>query len=235
MRLEKPQFMTEPFAALINSRSYFFALKTAVFISSELQFPTSALQRSHQTAKLILPQSMQQYSLQPEKSWEVRHSTQIDSSRSRKYSASVTTCQDFFAAADAVWDALMFYEEIAEDRPFLLRRFLPIPIGTEGCKSEVGSDVKCQYVGGHLVKRVTRIVRGHNYAFEIVEQNLGLRGIRLLGGDYTLRVLSEDCTRVALATHYASLNCPRWVFGHLEAAVCHSFHRYILSAMRSNL
>jgi hypothetical protein len=178
---------------------------------------------------------MQQYSLQPEKSWEVRHATQIDSSRSREYSASVTTCQDFFAAPDAVWDALMFYEEITEDRPFLLRRFLPTPIGSQGCKSTIGGDVKCQYVGGHLVKRVTHIIAKRSYAFEIVEQNLALRGIRLLGGDYTLHVHSEHCTRVALATHYASLNCPRWVFGCLEAAVCHSFHRYILSAMRSRL
>ena len=178
---------------------------------------------------------MQQYALQPEKCWEIRHATQIDSSRPQDHAASVTTCQDFFAAADAVWEALMFYEEIAEDRPFLLRRFLPTPIGTQGCKSEVGSDVKCRYVGGHLLKRVTRIVRGQNYAFEIVEQNLALGGIRLLGGDYTLRMLSKDRTRVALATHYASPNCPRWLFGRLEAAVCHSFHHYILSAMRSNL
>ena len=178
---------------------------------------------------------MRQYSLDPEKCWGLGPAVELDAPRCREHAASVTTCQDFFAAADAVWDALMFYEEIAEDRPFLLRRFLPIPTGTQGCKSEVGSDVKCQYVGGHLVKRVTRIVRGHNYAFEIVEQNLALRGIRLLGGDYTLRVLSEDCTRVALATHYASPNCPRCLFGGLEAAVCHSFHRYILSAMRSNL
>ncbi len=105
----------------------------------------------------------------------------------------------------------------------------------EGCKSEVGSDVKCRYVGGHLLKRVTRIVRRQNYAFEVVEQNLALGGIRLLGGDYTLRMIAKDRTRVALATHYASPNCPRWLFGRLEAAVCHSFHRYILSAMRSNL
>ena len=178
---------------------------------------------------------MQQYSLQTEKSWELRHATHIDSSRAREYSACVTTCQDVFAAPGAVWNALMFYEEIAEDRPFVLRHFLPSPIGTDGCKSEVGSDVKCRYVGGHLLKRVTRIVHGQNYAFEVVEQNLALGRIRLLGGDYTLHILSEDCTRVALATHYASLNCPRWVFGRLEAAVCHSFHRYILSAMRSNL
>ena len=152
---------------------------------------------------------MQQYSLQPEKSWEIRQTTQIDSSRSREYSASVTTCQDFFAAPGAVWNALMFYEEIAEDRPFLLRRFLPTPIGSQGCKSTIGGEVKCQYVGGHLVKRTTHIIRERSYAFEIVQQNLALRGIRLLGGDYTLRVQSEDCTRVALATHYASLNCPR--------------------------
>jgi hypothetical protein len=178
---------------------------------------------------------MQQYSLDPEKRCGLRPAAELDFPRSRDHAASVTTCQDFFAAADAVWDALMFYEEIAEGRPFFLRRFLPTPIGTQGCKSEVGSDVKCRYVGGHLLKRVTRIVRGHNYAFEIVEQNLALGGIRLLGGDYTLRVLSKDCTRVALATHYASPNCPRWLFGRVEAAVCHSFHRYILSAMQSNL
>jgi hypothetical protein len=165
----------------------------------------------------------------------LRPIAELDFPRSRDNAASVTTCHDFFAAADAVWDALMFYEEIAEDRPFLLRRFLPTPIGTRGCKSQIGSDVKCRYVGGHLLKRVTHIVQGRNYTFEIVEQNLALGGIRLLGGDYTLRMLSKDCTRVALATHYASPHCPRWLFGRLEAAVCHSFHRYILSAMQSNI
>lgn len=218
-----------------NSRLYLFALNTAVFISAELQIPTSALQLRQQTATLNIPQPMEQASLQPENSWGVRHATQIDSSRAREYSASITTCQDFFAAPGEVWSALMFYEEIAGDRPFLLRRFLPTPIATEGCKSTIGGEVKCRYVGGHLVKRATHIIQERNYSFEVVEQNLTLRGIRLLGGNYTLHVQSEDCTRVALATHYTSLNCPRWVFGRLEAAVCHSFHRYILSAMRSNL
>ena len=129
----------------------------------------------------------------------------------------------------------MFYEEVAAERPFILRRFLPTPIGTDGRKSEVGGEVTCRYVGGHLLKRVTHIVRGHNYAFEIIEQNLALAGIRLLGGDYTLHMISKDLTRVALATHYASPNCPRWLFCRLEAVICHSFHHHILSAMRSNI
>jgi hypothetical protein len=178
---------------------------------------------------------MQQYSLQPQKCWEIKHGIEVESSRARERSASVTTCQDFFAPRNAVWDALMFYEEVPKKRPFLLRRFLPAPIGTEGCKSEVGSEVRCRYVDGHLVKRVTHIVPEHNYAFEIIEQNLALGGIQLLGGEYTLCKLSEDRTRVALATCYASPNYPRWLFGRVEAAVCHSFHQYILSAMRSNL
>jgi hypothetical protein len=178
---------------------------------------------------------IKQNSLQPEKRWEMKPAVEIGLPRCQDGAASVTTCRDFFVAADAVWDALMFYEEITEERPFLLRRFLPTPIGTQGCKSELGSDVKCRYVGGHLLKRVTRIVRGHNYAFEVVEQNLALGGIKLLGGDYTLRMPSKDRTRVALTTHYASPHRPRWLFGPLEAPVCHSFHRYILSAMQSNI
>lgn len=180
-------------------------------------------------------QGMQQYSLRPENCLEIKPATNIETSSARQHCASVTTCQDFFGPADTVWDALMFYEEIVEPRPFLLHRFLPSPIGTQGCKSQVGSDVKCRYVGGHLLKRVTRIVRGHHYAFEVVEQNLALVGIRLRGGDYTLRMISKDRTQVALATHYESPNCPRWLFGRVEAVICHSFHRYILSAMQSNL
>jgi hypothetical protein len=178
---------------------------------------------------------MRQYSLDPERCWGLSPAVESQSPRCQENAASVTTCQDFFAATDAVWDALMFYEEITEERPFILRRFLPTPIGTQGNKSDVGADVKCRYVGGHLLKRVTRIIRGHNYAFEVVEQNLALGGIRLLGGNYTLHTLSKDYTRVALATHYASRNSPRWLFERLEAAVCHSFHHYILSAMQRNL
>lgn len=206
----------------------------ATFINRDL-ISNRALQCTRKTANLMSRQGMQQDSLQSKKCWEITHGTEIESSRAREYSASVTTCEDFLAPRDAVWEALMFYEEVPKTRPFLLRRFLPTPIGTEGCKSEVGGEVKCRYVDGHLVKRVTHIVRGHNYAFEIIEQNLALDGIRLLGGEYTLRELSEDRTRVALATRYASPNYPRWLFGRLEAAVCHSFHHYILSAMGSNL
>lgn len=129
----------------------------------------------------------------------------------------------------------MFFEEIPDCPPFVLRTFLPTPIGTDGCKFEIGGQVKCRYVGGHLLKRVTQVIEGRNYAFEVIEQNLALGGINLLGGDYTLRPLAKGWTRVALATHYASLNQPRWLCSWFEARVCHLFHRHILGVMHRNL
>ncbi len=150
--------------------------------------------------------------------------------------ASVVTWQDFNAPPEAVWDASMFYEEIETCPPFFWRLLLPVPIGAAGCKFEVGGEVKCRYVAGHLLKRVTRIIRPRLYAFEVFEQDLALGGgIKLLSGDYTLRQLSNGQTRVALTTRYASPWHPRWLFGWLETAVCHSFHRHILTAMRCNL
>jgi hypothetical protein len=154
----------------------------------------------------------------------------------RQHTASVITYQDFSASTEAVWEALMFYEEVEKSLPLVLRVLLPKPIGSEGCKSEVGSEIKCRYVNGHILKRVTRIVHGRSYSFEVIEQSLALRGgIKVLGGNYTLRNLSEDRTRVALATRYQSPNQPRWLYGGMETIVCHSFHRHILAAMETNL
>jgi hypothetical protein len=130
----------------------------------------------------------------------------------------------------------MFYEQI-EVRPALLLRFaLPAPMRAEGCKWEIGNEVKCHYLSGHLLKRVTQITKGRSYAFEVIEQHLTIGGgIRLLGGGYTLRELPEGRTQVALNTSYLSPNRPRWLWERTEVAVCHSFHRYILSAMRDSL
>ncbi|HET9856731.1 MAG TPA: hypothetical protein VFP99_02755 [Chthoniobacterales bacterium] len=150
--------------------------------------------------------------------------------------ASVITRQDFAASADAVWNALMFYEEVEESLLLVLRAFLPIPIGSQGCKSQVGNEIKCRYISGHLLKRVTQIVHGCTYSFEVIEQSLALRrGIKLLGGDYTLRKLSEDRTRVALTTRYQTPSRSLWFHRWFETAVCHSFHRHILGAIQTNV
>jgi hypothetical protein len=149
---------------------------------------------------------------------------------------SVATRMTFAASAEEVWSRLMFYEQIEARPPLLLRLLLPVPLGTVGRKAAVGDEARCRYAGGHLTKRVTRVEPGRYLAFAVAEQALTVRGgIQLAGGEFRLRELAQDRTRVTLATRYVSSRRPRWFWRPVEAAVCHSFHRHILRAMRGTL
>lgn len=147
----------------------------------------------------------------------------------------VSTSEDFPVAPAIVWQTLLFYEELSAAPPFFLRWLLPVPLGTAGSKSTVGSEVKCRYAGGHLLKRVSAIVEMRRFAFDVIEQNLALRGVRVLGGEYNLRSVAPARTRVTVSTRYASPHRPDWICARFEAAVCHCFHRHLLGAMRQNL
>jgi hypothetical protein len=149
---------------------------------------------------------------------------------------SVVTRMKFAASPEQAWQVLMFYEQIEERPPLHLRLLLPLPIRTEGRKSEVADEARCVYQGGHLLKRVTQVDPGCYYGFEVVEQHLRVgSGIRLLGGGYRLRELMGGRTEIALETRYVSPRRPHWLWKPIEAAVCHMFHRHILGAMRRNL
>ena len=127
----------------------------------------------------------------------------------------------------------MFYEQIPRRPPLHLRLLLPGPMRAVGRRSVVGDETLCVYDRGHLLKRVTRIEPRHHYGFDVVEQDLAIgRGVRLAGGSYTLRELPDGSTRIGLETLYVSPGRPRWLWGRVEAAVCHAFHRHILGAMR---
>lgn len=129
----------------------------------------------------------------------------------------------------------MFYEQIEKRPPLVLRLLLPSPIRTEGCRSRIGDEVKCQYVEGHLIKRVTLIDRERHYIFDIIEQKLALGGgIKLSGGSYALREVPGG-TDVLLETRYVSSKRPRWIWERIEAIVCHLLHRHILSAIGDDL
>jgi hypothetical protein len=130
-------------------------------------------------------------------------------------STSIVTRMKFATSSERMWDGLMFYEQIAERPPLHLRLLLPQPIGTENPKSTVGDKVRCLYKGGHLLKCITQIDLRRHYAFDVVEQSVAFGG-----------------TEVAVTTRYTSLRRPGWLWKPIEAAVCHLFHRHLLSAMR---
>jgi hypothetical protein len=147
--------------------------------------------------------------------------------------SAIVTKLVFGVSEDQAWKTIMFYEQIDRPPPLHLRLLLPVPIRTEGRKSEVGDEALCIYKSGTLIKRVTHVEPGRRYAFEIAEQKLGVGGgMRLSGGDYTLRALGDGRTEVEVSTRYSSPRRPRWFWGPIEEAVCHSFHRHILRAMR---
>jgi hypothetical protein len=146
---------------------------------------------------------------------------------------SVVTGVRFSAPPEQVWVGLMFYEQITRRPPLHLRLLLPVPVRAEGRQSAVGDVTRCVYREGHLLKRVTEIVPWRLCRFEVLEQELPIAGeIRLASGSYTLHELADRSTRVELETRYVSLRYPRWLWGPIEIAVCHAFHRHILGAMR---
>ena len=149
------------------------------------------------------------------------------------HTSSVSTTMVFDAAPSEVWDRLMFYEQIDQRPPLHLRMLLPTPIETIGRKSEPGDEARCLYRGGYLIKRVTQVEPGHRYAFEVAEQALVVGGgVKLSGGEYVIRALDDGRTEIRIVTNYTSPRWPSWLWQPIEHAVCHSFHRHILRAMR---
>ncbi|CAN5586076.1 hypothetical protein BH11MYX1_BH11MYX1_48000 [soil metagenome] len=164
---------------------------------------------------------------------ELVDSTHIAHDRDHTRLDSVSTTMVFAAPRERVWERLMFYEQIDQRPPLHLRLLLPVPIETIGRKSEVGDEARCEYEGGYLIKRVTQVERGRRYEFVVAEQALTVGGgMRLSGGEYTISELSGGRTNVEIVTRYTSTRRPRWVWHPIERAVCHSFHRHILRAMR---
>lgn len=146
-------------------------------------------------------------------------------------SESVATRVHFDAGPGAVWDRLLFYEEVRGRPPLLLRAFLPRPLGTEGDKTRAGERVRCRYSGGDLVKRITAIERDRLLEFEVIEQCLGIEGcVRTQGGSYGL-FRCGDGTDVELATNYEAYLRPRQLWRPLEALLVSRLHGHILAAL----
>lgn len=148
----------------------------------------------------------------------------------------VATSMRIAVSRASVWERLMFYEQLDQRPPLHLRLLLPVPIRTIGEKSHVGDEARCLYEGGHLIKRITEVEPEHLYAFDVIEQSLPIGGgMTLVGGAYRLDDQPLGATVVTLSTRYISARRPRWLWRPIEAAVCHSFHRHILGAIRRNV
>jgi hypothetical protein len=143
-------------------------------------------------------------------------------------SEAIATRVQFNTGPEVIWNHIMFYEEVPERPPFLLRALLPHPVRTEGDKTRVGATVGCAYRGGDLVKRITTVEPPHFLQFEVIEQRLGIEGcILTLGGSYQIYA-KGDVTDVVLTTNYQSYLRPRYLWHPLEALLVRQLHSHIL-------
>ena len=147
----------------------------------------------------------------------------------------VPTRVHFNASPEAVWNHIMFYEEVPGRPPFLLRALLPCPYGTEGDKTRVGATVRCVYKGGDLVKRIDTVEPLHLLQFEIMEQRLGIEScIVTRGGSYQIHTCG-DATDVVLVTNYHAYLHPRCVWRPLEVLLVRQLHRHILRGVSASV
>lgn len=136
-------------------------------------------------------------------------------------------------SADHAWNAVMFYEEIHERPPFLMRFALPRPLFTRGSTDEVGDMKVCVYSKGRLVKRVSQRVPNVILAFDLVEQTkIENRSVVLKGGSFQFVPIDANQTYVTLMTRYQPLLGPRWAWRWAEKLGIHTMHDYVLNGMR---
>jgi hypothetical protein len=148
-------------------------------------------------------------------------------------SEAVATQIHFDAAPEAVWNRILFYEEVPARPPLLLRALLPRPVRTEGSKTYVGSTVRCTYSSGEVVKRITAVEPPRLIEFEVIDQRLGIeRCARTLAGSYRL-LACHDGTDVELVTKYRAYLRPRFLWRPLETLLVRQLHRHILCGIRA--
>jgi hypothetical protein len=138
------------------------------------------------------------------------------------------------APPHAVWNQIMFYEEVPGRPALLLRILLPRPVRTGGDK-RAGALVRCVYTAGELAKRITTVEPPHVLEFDVVEQRLGIEScVRARGGSY--RIASDgDVTDLVLLTRYDAYLRPRSLWRPLEALLVRQLHRHILGGIRAAL
>jgi len=146
----------------------------------------------------------------------------------------VTTRVHFNASPEAIWNRILFYEEVRAHPPLLLRLFLPQPTRTEGDKTRVGATVRCVYAAGNLVKRITAVQPPTSLRFDVIEQKLGIEACVLtLSGSYEIHT-SDGATCVELTTRYRAYLHPRVLWRPVEALLVRQLHRHILRGLRAN-
>ena len=147
--------------------------------------------------------------------------------------ATVETGLTIDATPEEAWQALMFYEDVKHQPPWLLKLALPKPLRSEGRKSQVGDVVRCVYDRGRICKQVTAVAAPRKLAFNIVEQRVHFEhDVKLRSGSFEFVPIGKRKTRVVLTTRYERLCWPEWFWGPIERKVIHTLHEHVIEGIQ---
>ena len=137
------------------------------------------------------------------------------------------------ATPQEAWSAIMFYEEVRHDPPWLLYLALPKPQRSEGNLRKEGEVVRCFYDSGYLAKRISRVVPNRLVEFDVVKQEIGAeRNVKLLGGSFEVEAAPGGGSRVVVTTRYQRTLEPTFMWEATERKVIHTLHGHVLEGIR---
>jgi hypothetical protein len=145
----------------------------------------------------------------------------------------VRTSLHVAATPAEAWNAIMFYEEVKHNPPWLLYLALPKPQRSEGDLRKEGEVVRCFYDSGYLAKRISRVVPNRLVEFDVVEQKIGAeRNVKLLGGSFEVEAVPGGGSLVVLKTRYQRTLEPTFLWEATERKVIHTLHGHVLEGIR---
>ena len=145
---------------------------------------------------------------------------------------SVSTRRDLAGSPAAVWNALLFFEDVDREPPLLLQLGLPTPLGREGELTKVGDRTTCIYDSGTVVKEATELEAQERFAFKVVEQDIHFEhDVELISGSFQLHPGPDGGTTIELTTTYRPLLGPRWLWQPIETAAVRSLHGHVLASI----
>jgi hypothetical protein len=157
----------------------------------------------------------------------------IEGKPARSAHATISTDAVIEAPIQASWNAIMFYEEVKHEPPWILKVGLARPLYTVGRSSAAGDVKMCVYNKGHITKRVRQAKSPTLLEFDVIDQKIGYeRDVRLVGGSFAFEALGADRTRATLTTEYEPLLRPRWVWLPFERIAVHTLHNHVLEGMK---
>lgn len=149
----------------------------------------------------------------------------------------IETVGHLACSAEAAWKKVCFYEHIETRPSWFLRTVLPVPLRTTGCYGKVGDSSRCLYSdGGHLAKRITKLIEGERIEFDIIEHSIRYcHDIALRGGTIRIEPHDDDSCSVHMLTRFEFLS-PRWrIARYFVGRTISAMHRIVMRDMQERL